>query len=313
MNKRNKVAIGICTRNRPKKCLSLLRSLSKNKRVVDTIIIIEDVSDRQYLSQELIKKIFKKNTQTKIIYKSVTYQNVANSRNLVLETAKNKFLIFVDDDVCITKNSIEKTITVLEQNKKNAIVIGLLKPKIRNFVSIADSVYYNRERLSLKRKDLIMAPFSFTGINLDLIKKNQISFDKKCINLAGEDIDFCLQVIKKDLKIIFDAAIVNFHFFDTNLFNFLTNKYGYGPYIYQLCKKHPQHIFLSYYISTRRIWKLFPSVSIFLKSIRTFSYSRNIKMPLVSRIILFMTEYTVNKAVYDYFSASTNKLTLLLS
>ncbi len=310
MDSKFDLTVGICTRNRQDKCLSLLESLEKNEKIIGNIaiVVVEDTSDNQHFSQQSIQKIFKSSNQVKIIYKNVKYQNVSKSRNLILKTANSKFLIFIDDDVCLAKNSILETINILKQNEKNAVVIGLLKPKIKNLVSIADSVYYNRERFLLKRKELEMAPFSFVGINLYLIKKHQIKFDEKFNKPAGEDIDFCLQVIKRKLKILFDSNIVNYHFFDTDLSSLLRKKQGYGKYIFQLCKKHPQYIHLSYYVSTNRIWKMLPFLGIFIRSLETLSYSRKIKMPLISRVILFVTEYVVNKATYDYFSASTNKL-----
>ena len=107
MKKHIQVSLVIPTYNRIMKLFQLLKSLNQLTPLPDEVIIIDDHSTDQ--TPELLKRWKELNNgiSKKIVLKNQN-KGPAHSRNIGIELATNKLVAFVDDDVVIKSDWIEK-------------------------------------------------------------------------------------------------------------------------------------------------------------------------------------------------------------
>ena len=166
-------------------------------------------------SKDVIKKYVQIDKRICYIYK----QNggVSSARNLGINTAKSKWITFVDVDDKLPKDALENYISK-DMNKFDIIIgkINIINNKnitiSRNFYEktheiinkneIYESIFYNKE---FSKYTYIEMPFSKL-YNLDFIKKNNIEFTLGI--KYGEDVIFNIKAVCKANNIKFVNNIV---------------------------------------------------------------------------------------------------------
>jgi GT2 family glycosyltransferase len=235
------ITIAICSKDRESQLTRCLFRLKKEKKYFDRLLLVEDISDQQLFTVSKLKKIFGNSENITLRYIPVRYANIAQSRQKALDLTPKGVLIFIDDDVLLSKGSVQKVKNFFIKNSRTSLVTGRVLPKYpQNIISAIDYVYFTQELISAyKQTQITSCPFSFVGINLSVIKKrNQSSFFFDPRFRIGEDIDFTLQLSQANFPIIFEPTIVNTHEYDTSSIQFLRKKFLHGQYMYLLYQKH---------------------------------------------------------------------------
>jgi GT2 family glycosyltransferase len=302
-----KVTVGICTKNRKQKLLRCLTALAKQSDSIDQLIILEDTTDQQNFSQSSVQKMFPRLKKTQIKYDTVKFSNIAKSRTALLNMVKNGMLIFIDDDVVVTNNSLQKVKKFFDAHKTAALVIGKVLPlEPKNLISHIDSVYFNQEQHDANKiVSLDFCPFSFVGINVSAIRKHKekiTSFDPNFP--IGEDVDFSLRLSLSGQKIFFDPKIRNYHQFDTSFVPYLFKKVEHGKYIYLLYQKHKDRYVESNALPLNQsLFSLLPFIW-HRASLMTKYYSKIYSFSFAEKIIVFCGEVAtlLGSSLYKFTS-----------
>lgn len=231
-----KLTVGICTKDRGVFLRECLERIAEYSEWVSTVIVVEDISHSQSFSQEELEKIFESSKNTQCLYFSVSFSRIAESRQFLLERAKDDLLLFLDDDVLVGQNALEKAHRFFQKHPQAGLVTGAMVPLIpQNAFSRIDSLYFNQGFMQLgKNRRLTMCPFSFVVLNMKYLRQHKISlfFDSRF--KIGEDIDFSLRLSQQSVSIYFEPQIINTHRFDTTAWSYWSKKYEHGQYMYLL-------------------------------------------------------------------------------
>lgn len=238
-----KLTVGICTKDRDQKLGQCLEALKKQCQYIDRLIVVEDISQQQHLSLQLLQKFFGKLSHVILEYRTVKFSNIARSRTKLISMVKDDILVFIDDDVFVGNESLKKVKQFFLKNADTSLLIGKMLPvHSMNPISKVDCVYFSQGILRFNRPHRIkMCPFSFVALNITQIKKQRtkiLRFDSQFP--IGEDIDFSLRLSQSGQKLFFNPSIVNYHYYDTSFFPFVSKKFTHGEYIYMLYQKHKQ-------------------------------------------------------------------------
>ena len=115
--------------------------LQKQSKFVEIVLINDGSTDK---SLKIIKKINIKNPNI-ILHSNKKNMGVSTSRNIGLKKAKGKFIIFLDSDDQIAKNSLGKIIKIILQNKDNNFIF------FNKFTSrIKSNTYFNHSIIKMK-------------------------------------------------------------------------------------------------------------------------------------------------------------------
>ena len=130
-----------------KKIFFTLNSVLKNAGHYEVILVLQKTNTN---TENKIKKEFSKNIKLKIIYDKG--QGISRARNLAIKSASGDWIILIDDDVYIKKN----TINILNENISeddlfyygNAIVNKTNDHYVNYYIVNSDLNFWNYNRIS---------------------------------------------------------------------------------------------------------------------------------------------------------------------
>ncbi|TKJ26351.1 MAG: hypothetical protein CEE42_04795 [Promethearchaeota archaeon Loki_b31] len=228
MKRHIQVSLVIPTYNRLMKLFRLLKSLNRLTPLPDEVIIIDDHSTDQ--TPELLKrwKDLGNGICKKIVLKDQN-KGPAHSRNIGIELASNKLVAFIDDDVVIKSDWVEKITAPLSNAHKSLVGVGGVVNAFKKHIISQYYVIHN----------ILEAPIQLNylpTVNCFFKKEHLMEvggFDDNFLFAGGEDTDLCLRLKKRGF--FFDKvqdAIV-YHDFSPNFIDFCHTwlRYGKGTHL----------------------------------------------------------------------------------
>ena len=172
--------------------------LQKKNEYIEIILVNDGSTDRSF---KIAKKI-KKNNSNIILINNPINLGVSASRNIGLKKAKGKFIIFLDSDDEIIKNSLDKIKKLVSEDKKNDFIF------FNKFVSkVGKKTFINHSLVkeNLKQNNINNLILNFTkqkniyGNIYNYILKRNFLINKKIfftnnVNFA-EDQEFIVKII----------------------------------------------------------------------------------------------------------------------
>lgn len=238
------ISIGVCVKNGERYIKYAIDSILKQKydyKLME-LIFVDDGSTDNTLSiiEANIKNI---NIKSKIF--STEWKGTGPARNLVVKNANSKYILWVDSDMILTKNYVQKLVNFMEKNNGVGIATGILGmfPK-RNIVLNLELIPFIIKYLNQKNwvhKDASKLPGTAGSIYRIKSIKNIGGFDEKIVG-AGEDINAAKRIRDAGWLI----SQVDSIFYETH--NFMSTWrdlwkkyywYGYTSYNLYLQNKHP--------------------------------------------------------------------------
>ena len=192
------------------------------------LIIVDDGSIDN--SKEICTKLMNDDKRIKYIFQENL--GVSHTRNVALENAQGKYIVFVDSDDLIHEDYLKILINSIEKNNSDISVCNFIERKISNTGKVEDITreFYPKEVMEMSEmKDYIM-DFGNSGLlnplwnkiyKREIIENNNITFDEKVE--TGEDFIFNLQYFRKVKKISFIKDSLYYYIRRNN--NSITYKY----------------------------------------------------------------------------------------
>ena len=243
-----KISIIIPTINRPHELLSCLKSLfdssKDNKDLILEILVIDQ--SKNFETKNLCSNF-------KVKYFHTEIKGLSKARNLGIKNSNGEYLLFLDDDIEVSKNYFFELHQMLSIYSQADAFTGKLINKNK---TTSYSRYQNKESMWIDVASFHMVLSSGTGI-----KKSYYDdigpFDER-LGLGefyggSEEADFILRGLKKGKKIFFNENLISFHPEEKSSFFFsidrLKRGFSYGKGRGALLKKNKdiigQRIFVS--------------------------------------------------------------------
>ena len=212
------------------------------------ILIIEN-SNRKFFK----KKIEEQFINTKVIL--VGYNSgFSNANNVGAKFSKEKFILFLNPDVIITKKSIR----ILSKTLSNNSNIGLAAPKTFNPDGKIVNQYEICKNSSQKKRLINLKWLAGHALFVKRAVFNKVRFFDTNIFLDFEDIDLCYKIRSLNLKVTLDSKATCIHLENKShdlIFDYKVKKlrmWHYGWSYFYFYKKH--YSFLNAIISVRKIF-----------------------------------------------------------
>lgn len=201
-----KISVGIITKNRPRDLKRCLFSLFKQTVKPSEIIVVDGSSDLK--SKEVVKVFSKKLDIHYIVQKKA---GISNARNLVLLTAREEIVGFIDDD-CEAEVAWVESMILAHRKYPNADIISgscYVKP----YSGLTSRVYqedYNNWILNNFKcsNQLIRADIENSSMKIDLLKQKKVYFDEEKKFYYSDDVDLSYQVNVKGGKIFYESRAI---------------------------------------------------------------------------------------------------------
>jgi GT2 family glycosyltransferase len=203
------------------------------------------------------RKIFKKKIEEQFINTKVILVGYnsgwSNAANLGIKFSKEKFLLFLNPDIIITKQSIRILLKTLSNNSN----IGLVAPKTFNIEGKISNQYLICKNSSKEKR---FKELKWLAGHVMFVKRkifNKVGLFDKNIFLDFEDVDFCYRIRSSNLKVIIDNKATCVHLENQShdpIFDYKVKKlrmWHYGWSYFYFHKKH--YSFMNAFISARKI------------------------------------------------------------
>jgi glycosyltransferase involved in cell wall biosynthesis len=297
----------IITKDRPKELSLLLKSIKKQPRLPKELIIIDDISDGDSFSlkSNWIKtcKDLEKN-KVKLKYLKVKYKNPSKSRNAGLKKVKSKYVLLVDDDIVLLKNTIQLTLKTFHENNSATMVVPNfenLEKNSKNIWSEYDMFYFSGQKKSIKKIiKTSFAPSAFYCLKMEFIKENNIKFDES-VNI-NEDHYFCNLITKNRGKILYQPSITVLHQFRTTPTQLLKRRKQFADGLVETFKNKP-NAYIKDWIPERKLQIIFFPLFILLRAnelakneIERLDISKKYLLPsIMDKLTIFVAIYQNKK------------------
>ncbi|MGE5554712.1 MAG: glycosyltransferase [Methanocella sp.] len=193
------VTVGICVRNGEKTLPAAINSILKQNYPQDRIqiIIVDDGSTDS--TPQIIETYTKKHGSQIKPYKS-SWRGLGAARNLIVNQAEGKYLLFVDADEILTSEYIKLQVQTLENNPRVGITAGVFKTVANNLIlnlevapHIVNQKSYGKPKSFIWKTEKLVGTGG-TTFRLEAIRQVK-GFDER-IRGAGEDTDLILRIKK---------------------------------------------------------------------------------------------------------------------
>jgi len=223
------LSIIIPTKDRPKDIRRLLTALSRQTFRDFEIIVIDE--SRNSMTKNICKEYEK---DLNIKYFHVKLGSLTRARNFGLKHAKGRIIIFMDDDIIIPKDFLEKVHNIFETNLNIIGIQGLIISKRLFYSQIKNAIrkalllpYLGAKTQYVRRSGVTARPFIhmikapikvqiFYGCCFAFRKEifNKVKFDENVILWSFmEDIDFSYTCYKLNPgKLLLDPSLKIYHF-----------------------------------------------------------------------------------------------------
>lgn len=203
---REKISICICTRNRPEPLTRCLASILESSYPVAQTIISDDSTDDR--TRRLVNEQF-----TWTVYLDGPRRGLGANRNHAVSVATGDRVLFMDDDACLGKEFLERSVKALSQNGgadgQRLIVSGctaengrLLRAHDQSFLGYQRVVYRPEQRLKTIAITSTLFPRGLFAT---------ARFDER-LYYGYDEVDIASQALARGYAIVQCDAAVNDHY-----------------------------------------------------------------------------------------------------
>lgn len=188
-----KISLVIPVKNEEKSLESLYKSICKQTRLPDEIVLVDGGSSDKTV--EIARKLADGKLKFKIVETSKA--SPGKGRNIGVENAENDWIAFTDAGIILEKDWLEKLIEETAQNPSLDMVLGTYEPKIQSFFEKCAALTYTQPRIPVNG-GLWRGPFIASSLLHRSIWKETGGFPDL---RAAEDLIFIENVRKQGFNV----------------------------------------------------------------------------------------------------------------
>jgi glycosyltransferase involved in cell wall biosynthesis len=223
------VSVVIPTHNRIERLKRVLAALESQDYALDDfeVIVVSDGSTDD--TNEYLQAL-----DTPLQFRAVTQPNqgVAAARNIGLQHATGKFVLFIDDDVVPSPKLIAEHVRIHADHDDDAIVLGpMLTP---NDAGMSPWVRWEQAMLTKQYQAMLSGKYApsarqfYTG-NTSLARIHLIAAEGFDINFRrAEDVELAYRLARRGLKFIFNPNAIGYHYAERSFRSWMEIPYVYG-------------------------------------------------------------------------------------
>lgn len=297
---KKEVSIIVPSYNGEKKLPIILDSLQNQTfKEFELIIVIDGSSDN---SEKVINKYLSVFVDCKIIRQK--NKGRARTRNEGAKYASGELLIFYDDDILLSKSSIQQHIDRFKNQQKKTIIVGNVEEdpslatsefeKYRCFLRKNWLKHYSDNGVLLTKRNLYLTAANFS-ISKQLFEELN-GFDESFAD--AEDFELAIRAYKKGVDVFFDKNNIAIHHDEATVESYINRRGQYEKARKQLHQKHPDFITTFHKSFLRSVIYCFFSFRFWVKAIEkeylTF-LPRSLRYRIYTLIIWGLSQYFPNK------------------
>ena len=290
MKQKPKVTIGICVKN----CEAYIKEVIESVINQDfphelmEVIFVDDGSEDTTLSV-ILDSISGMDIKTKVFHHK--WKGLGPSRNVVVDNAEGKYIVWVDCDNLLPKDHVRKQVKFMEQNPTVGIAAGKFRSRPENnIISTLESIEWTVNYYQSGNKAILNPLGHFCGggggsiYRVEAIRQAG-GFDDH-IKGAGEDFDAECRVTKAGWSLYF-VTEAEFYHRCKKTWKALWREncwYGYGGHYlsYKKIKAFAptavliglRYLFVGYKLTHRKVVFLFPLQQAFKKIAWCFGFAK---------------------------------------
>lgn len=195
------VTIGICTRNRVSDLARAIESVVGTGQSDYELIISDD-------STTDATKTMMRNRYPHLLVLSGPCRGLSANRNSIIERARGKYILFLDDDACLAGDFLPIVRAALEEAGPNVIVTG---SEINNGVIVAPN---DQDYLGFQRKPYVGRKTNTIVINSTVFPTllfRDIRFDEAIV-YGYDEVDIATRARTRGYTIMHIPEAANFHY-----------------------------------------------------------------------------------------------------
>ncbi len=258
--------------------------LYQNTKYVYQIVIIDDCSTDKTL--EVVNLNFSR-IKNIIIIQNNENKGPAYCRNIGIENATGKIVLFTDSDCVVDINWIDNMVLPFEENNQVAGVQGRYLTKQTKILPIFIQTEIEQRYRKMKKHQAIDFVGTYSaGYRLDVLKTVGC-FDISYKDASGEDVDLSYRISSAGYKMVFNPEAICYHKHTERLWDYIKQKFYRGFWRVRLYSKHSSKIMEDSYttinIKLQVILTLLYGISLFYS---VFCYSSIIFFSTVLYLLL---------------------------
>jgi len=229
------VTLGVCAKNAEKTIRECVDSVIRQRYPTKLMqIIVVDGCSRDKTISVAVNAAASRNDLKVEIY-SDGGKGLGTARQTVVDHANGKYLIYVDADVKLCEDFVEKHVKLMEENPEIGVAFGKLMHQEGTLVSTVWDLYH-------------FTAGGFIGTDATIFRSEALvqagGFDVS-IRGAGEDVDLINRIKAKGWQTTINKDARFFHRFKENFRDFWNEQswFGYGDH-YRYHKNGDQSIFI---------------------------------------------------------------------
>lgn len=230
---------------------TLRRILNQDFSEEYEVIVVDDLSTDGTYEENCKLQIT--NCEFKIIKNQK--KGRASARNEGIKEARGEIVLFIDDDIWVGKDFIQRHLDCRLQNvelemencESEFVVVGAILPSDEVNRKILWNEYITRRYESVvekMRRESNNLPYGFFLTGNVSLRKSLIErvglFDEGFREYSFEDTDLGYRLKQAGTRIVFCEDIVGYHFFETDLNGIVRKAYELGRSAKVFCEKHPE-------------------------------------------------------------------------
>ncbi|WP_275983486.1 glycosyltransferase family 2 protein [Paenibacillus hamazuiensis] len=201
-----RLSVCICTRNRPEDLLKALLSINESHIPIHETIVSDDSTDNR--TEKLVKEHF-----PNVLYLAGPRKGLSANRNNAIRAATGTHLMFIDDDVVLAADFLEKICQSLLENEPlygRKLIITGLENKRGDIIYPHDQTFLGFQKRRYEGGDAIKTVvINSTVFPMSLFE--EILFDEQLI-YGYEEVDFATRAVGRGYTIVLTEEAVNFHY-----------------------------------------------------------------------------------------------------
>jgi len=208
-----KVSVIIPTYKREKELIETIKYILDQDYENYEVIIVDQLPKHNIETQKFLELI---KSNSKVIYIKENKAGLPYARNIGIKNSSGDILIFIDDDVEVSKDFIKKYVEVFEEYKCKAIAGAELNEYHRRLENVKCETFYmwGRAKVNYFSKNFCIVR-NLKGCNMafkrEIFEKIGLFDEKIPPPYIREDNDIAYRMVKNNFKILFSPKNFLYH------------------------------------------------------------------------------------------------------